>query len=226
MSLTWAWEGKCTKHRAGSVAQVQRDPTQNLFDRHNFSAKVDSVVIPWDEKISNFTPIPFVRSLHCIFEKFKPFPSVERLQPQSIILQTKIIYLTKNHPIRYFRVTFRKNLIATIALRHGTEENRDESACLGRETNWSSRTRECRLKEVEKSWIWGQIRNWDNEKSFSFWVTDCRVERNGQKWSIGFWTKLKLKIYRASSVVSTGNYSRISQPSLLFYLFSPWQKVE
>ena len=51
---------------------VQRDPTQNLFDRHNFSAKVDSVVIPWDEKISNFTPIPFVRSLHCIYEKFKP----------------------------------------------------------------------------------------------------------------------------------------------------------
>ena len=47
-----------------------------MFDRHNFSSKVDSVVIPWDEKISNFTPTPFVRSLHCVYEKLKPFSKV------------------------------------------------------------------------------------------------------------------------------------------------------
>ena len=120
--------------------------------------------------------------------KINTFPShqgewdpIQTNFPQNWVYLTEI---TRYHGIFLY---IRKNLIKRpIASVLELEENRGESVDIGLETNWSSRTRECQEKEVEKSWIWGQIRNWVRRQSFTFWLTDWLFVRSGI-WESIYW---------------------------------------
>ena len=206
MPWAWAWEGKCEKHRAGSVAQVSRDPTQNLFDRHNFRLKVDSVRFPWDEEISNLSPIPFCLQYALHLRQIQTISIFRVNRTQINKFRRKLYLFDQKSDQGIFRIIFEKTWFSDNCLRHGTEEKRGESAWIGLETNWSSRTREWNLKEVEKSWIWGQIRNWERQEKFHF-LGDWLVvwEKRDLKKHL-LWVTAEIKeFYRASSVISPRN---------------------
>ena len=92
-----------------SAPSTGRDPSLKF---HVIPRKTCSIDTTFEQKLTRFDSLGTRKSriylqfrsaysIHCICDKFKPFPSFERIEPKSIILQENWIYLTKN-PITVF----------------------------------------------------------------------------------------------------------------------------